>query len=211
MVRERLASERPGDAVVGEEYGVRGDAERCWVVDPIDGTKNFVRGAPVWATLLALRSGADTVVGVVSAPALGRRWWAARGNGAYVNGAPITVSGVRRLADAVLSYTDWLDWRRRGLGDGFDALARSCWGRRGWSDFWGHMLVAEGVADVMAEPELALWDLAAVQLVVEEAGGRCTDLGGVARPDGGSGVSTNGALHDEVLALLRQERTRGAR
>lgn len=202
-LRSRVAAARPGDAVVGEEYGTTGTGPRRWIVDPIDGTKNYVRGVPVWATLIALQENGVTTVGVVSAPALGRRWWAARGQGAYADGRRIAVSDVRDLADAHLSYSSLSGWEAAGrdlLG-----LVRRCWRTRAFGDFWSYVLVAEGAVDVAAEPEVSLWDLAALQVVVEEAGGRFTDLDGVPTPDGGSAVATNGHLHDAVLALLRAE------
>jgi histidinol-phosphatase len=203
-VRRRLADERPDDAVIGEEFGVTGHSEREWIVDPIDGTKNYVRGAPVWATLLALRVGGDVVVGVVSAPALGRRWWAARGGGAWTsyNGRDrrLSVSRVATVEDAFLSYSSLSGWRERQ--DSFLALTSRVWRTRAFGDFWSHMLVAEGAADISCEPEVSLWDLAALQPIVEEAGGRFSDLSGVDRADGGSVVCSNGLLHDEVLAAL---------
>ena len=201
-IRSRLGAARPDDAFLGEEYGAAGAGERRWVVDPVDGTKNYVRGIPVWATLIALMEADQVTVGVVSAPALGRRWWAARGTGAYADGQPIRVSAVTTLADAQLSYSSLNGWTAAGRLDGFLELTRRCWRTRAFGDFWSYMLVAEGAVDVACEPEVSLWDLAALQVVVEEAGGRFTDLGGVARPDGGSAVATNGPLHDEVLALL---------
>jgi len=207
MLRERLGAARPGDAVVGEELGTHGDADsdgaRRWIVDPIDGTKSYVRGIPVFATLLALERDGELAVGVVSAPALTRRWWAVRGEGAFANGDPIRVSRVATLSDAHLAYDSFPDFEQYGLGDRFLALVRRCWRSRGLGDFWAHALVAEGAVDIAIEPGgLHVWDLAALQVIVEEAGGRLTDLAGVARADGGSGVSTNGLLHDEVLAAL---------
>jgi histidinol-phosphatase len=203
-LRKRIAEERPGHGVVGEELGADEGGDARWIIDPIDGTKNYVRGIPVFATLIALERDGALILGVVSAPAMHRRWWAVRGEGAFADGRPIGVSRVADLANAVLAYASLLSWEQHGLGDQFMALARSCWRTRGFGDFWCHMLVAEGAADVAAEPEVALWDLAAVQVVVEEAGGRLTDLGGTARPDGGSVVTTNGLLHDRVLAALRR-------
>ena len=194
-LRRRIGRARPAHAVVGEELGDEGAGPWRWVLDPIDATKNFVRGIPVWATLIALEHDGEGVVGVVSAPALGRRWWAARGEGAFADGAPCRVSAVSALADAQLSYD--------GIADRFLALARRCWRARGFGDFWSHVLLAEGGVDVVVEPEVAHWDLAAVKVIVEEAGGRLTDLAGEPRADGGSAVSTNGLLHDEVLAALR--------
>jgi histidinol-phosphatase len=203
VLRKRIGEERPGHGVVGEEFGADDPGRARWILDPIDGTKNYLRGLPVWATLIALEREGRVEVGVVSAPALARRWWAARGHGAFVNGRRIRVSKVAGLSDAVLSYASLTSWEQHGLGDQFLALARSCWRTRGFGDFWSHMLVAEGAADLAVEPEVELWDLAAPQVIVEEAGGRFTDLGGTPTPAGGSVVSTNGLLHDRVLATLR--------
>jgi histidinol-phosphatase len=202
-LRKRIGEERPGHRVVGEEFGADDPGGPRWILDPIDGTKNYLRGLPVWATLIALEREGRVEVGVVSAPALARRWWATRGQGAFVNGRRIRVSKVADLSDAVLSYASLTSWERHGLGGQFLTLARSCWRTRGFGDFWSHMLVAEGAADLAVEPEVELWDLAAPQVIVEEAGGRFTDLGGTPTPAGGSVVSTNGLLHDRVLATLR--------
>ena len=214
FIRTELARARPHDAVVGEEGGVTGSGTRRWIIDPIDGTKSFVKGAPPWATLIGLqecvpdagnnarRDNAAILVGVVSAPALGRRWWAARGTGALVNSTPMHVSAVARLDEALLCHADVLSYGRLGMGDEFASLAERVWDRRGFGDFWGHMLVAEGVADVMVEPEVSLWDVAALFPIVEEAGGRLTDRRGVATPDGGNAVTTNGVLHEEVLTIV---------
>jgi histidinol-phosphatase len=201
-LRKRIAEERPGHGVVGEEFGADGPGSARWILDPIDATKNYLRGVPVWGTLIALEREGRVELGVASAPALHRRWWAARGEGAFVNGRPIRVSGVAELSDAVLSYASLFSWEEHGLGQQFLALARSCWRTRAFGDFWGYMLVAEGVVDVAIEPEVALWDLAAPQVIVEEAGGRLTDLGGHPTPAGGSAVTSNGLLHDRVLATL---------
>ncbi len=202
-IRAGIARSRPDHGILGEEFAeVGGQAGWRWILDPIDGTKNYVRGIPVWATCIALQHEDEGVVGVVSAPALGRRWWAARGHGAFADGQPIRVSAVADLADAQLSYDSVKSFEAYGLGEQFLSLARRCWRTRGLGDFWSHVLVAEGAVDVAAEPEVSLWDVAAVQVIVEEAGGRFTDLGGAARPDGGSAVSTNGLLHDEVLGAL---------
>lgn len=204
LIRDRLADARPGDAVLGEEFGTQGDSPRRWIVDPIDGTANYVRGIPVWATLIALEEAGEVRVGVVSAPALGHTWWAARGDGAFVDGRPISVSAVGALEDAQLCYSDVPSWtEQRGTAEPFLALAHRCWRTRGVGDFWQHMLVAEGAADVAAEPVVSLWDLAALLVIVEEAGGRFTDLEGNRTADGGSAVSTNGLLHDLVLDALR--------
>jgi histidinol-phosphatase len=197
-IRDHLARVRPDDAIIGEEFGSTAAAERQWVIDPIDGTKNYVRGIPVWATLIALRD----QVAVVSAPALQRRWWAARGQGSFAEGRPIRVSAVAELADAQLLWSGVEEWDALGRTDSMLELARSCWRSRGLGDFWQYMLVAEGAAEIALDPEVKLWDLAAPQLIVEEAGGRFTDLSGHARPDGGSGIATNGLLHDAALEIV---------
>lgn len=224
-LREELGQRAPGDVVLGEEFGDGGGiadgSGRRWIVDPIDGTKNFVRGIPVWATLLALEVGGSLSVGVVSAPALGRRWWAARGLGAYAGptgsdsagidgpgsdpagAGRIRVSRVTSLGDAQVSGASLSGWEEHGGPAGAVELALRCWRDRAFGDFWSHMLVAEGACDIALDPVVSLWDLAAVQVIVEEAGGRFTDLDGVARADGGSAVSSNGILHDEALAILR--------
>ena len=206
-VRRLLADRRPDDAVVGEERGESGTGSRRWIVDPIDGTKNFVRGTPSWATLLALEVDDEVVMGVVSAPALSRRWWAARGDGAWVRSPAGTrrcqVSQVATLDDAFLSYASLSGWEQRDKLPQFLDLTRRVWRTRAYGDFWSHVLVAEGAVDLSCEPEVSLWDLAALQPIVEEAGGRFSDLSGAARPDGGSVVCTNGLLHDEVLAALQ--------
>jgi histidinol-phosphatase len=173
------------------------------VIDPIDGTKNFVRGAPVWASLIALLVDGRVEVGVVSAPALGRRWWAARGEGAFADGSPIRVSSVATLSDAFLSYSSLTGWADAGRLDGVLRLSETVWRTRAFGDFWSHVLVAEGAVDASFEPEVSLWDLAPLLVIVEEAGGRYTSLAGEARPDGGSVVCSNGLLHDAVLEGLR--------
>jgi histidinol-phosphatase len=208
-LRNILRRSRPRDAVLGEESGQTGIGPRRWVLDPIDATKNYVRGVPVWATLIGLMDGDEVVVGVVTAPALGRRWWAAAGGGAWT-GRSLTkasrcqVSQVTKLSDASFSYSGVGGWAEAGRLDGFLALSQAVWRTRGFGDFWSHMLVAEGAVDVSAEPEVSLWDLAALQVIVQEAGGRFTSLAGVATPDGGSVVCTNGHLHDEVLGYLAE-------
>jgi histidinol-phosphatase len=198
LLRERVERERPGETVFGEEEGDDGGTVR-WIVDPVDGTRNFLRGIPVWATLIALEREGQIVCGVASAPALGRRWWAARGEGAWRDGDRIRVSGIATLADASVSFSrsSLMGATERTL-----AVARRAWHMQPFSDFWAHLLVAEGAIEVAFEHEMAPWDNAALQVIVEEAGGRFSDLSGAARFDGGSAVSTNGLLHDEVLALL---------
>ena len=202
-LRAVLATRRPDDAILGEEHGSTGVGPRQWVVDPIDGTKNFVRGVPVWATLIALRVEDRTDVGVVSAPALRRRWWASRGAGAFADGQPIHVSAVTSMADAHLSYSSLPGWESQGRLDGLLQLSRDCWRTRAFGDFWSHVLVAEGAVDASFEPEVSLWDLAPLQVIVEEAGGTFTSLDGEARPDRGSCVCSNGLLHDQVLKGLQ--------
>jgi histidinol-phosphatase len=206
QVRSIVADLRPGDAVLGEEYGETGESPRRWIVDPIDGTKNFVRGVPVWATLIALEIDGEVAVGVVSAPALGRRWWAARGLGAWTGTAdeprPIAVSGVAELPDAFLSYASVGGWAEIGRGESFAGLLAGVWRTRAFGDFWQHMLVAEGAIDLACEPEVSLWDLAALSVIVEEAGGRFTDLDGNRGPRGVNVLTTNGRLHAAALAAL---------
>ncbi len=206
-IRSMLQRTRPRDMVVGEELEATGHGRRQWILDPIDGTKNFVRGVPVWATLIALVDDRTPVVGVVSAPALGRRWWAAAGTGAYTgrslsSARQLGVSAVDHLADASLSYSSLSGWETRGLLPGFLDLTRRCWRTRAYGDFWSYMMLAEGAVDLACEPELALHDMAALVPIVTEAGGRFTGLDGTDGPWGADAVATNGALHEETLAVL---------
>jgi len=206
-LRGVLRRARPRDAMLGEEYGRSGMSPRCWIIDPIDGTQNFVRGVPVWATLIGLMAEGEVTVGVVSAPAIGRRWWAAQDGGAWT-GRSLTkatacrVSTVTRLEDASMSYSDLATWEQSGRLDAFFGLTRSVWRTRAYGDFWSHTLVAEGAVDISAEAVVSLWDLAALQVIVQEAGGAFSDLTGKATPDGGSVLCTNGQLHNEVLGML---------
>ena len=219
-IREALGTHRSGDGLVGEEFGSdKGSSGRYWVIDPIDGTKNFMRGVPTWATLIALvqvdaSGNEEVVVGIASAPALARRWAAAKGHGATVrfnagtddlleesNGASldkkISVSKVSTLSDASISYSDFVGW-----GDRLEPVQKmlaGAWRTRGIGDFWSHMLVAEGAVDVAIEPSLAVWDMAALDIIVREAGGTFTNTAGQNGPFGGSGVSTNGLLHNAVI------------
>jgi histidinol-phosphatase len=207
IIRGQLSRARTRDAIVGEEYGSAGSGARRWIVDPIDGTKNFVRGVPVWATLIALADGDEVVMGVVSAPALGRRWWAAKGSGAWTGkslaaASRLQVSGVRSLDDASFSYASISGWEEHDKLGGFLDLTRRCWRTRGYGDFWSYMLVAEGAADIAAEPELEVYDMAALVPIVTEAGGRFTSLDGESGPWGANALATNGHLHDEVLVYL---------
>ena len=191
-IRAALARERPDDGILGEEEGATGEGRRRWIVDPIDGTRNYSRGIPVWATLIALEEDGELLLGLVSAPALGRRWWAERGAGAFADGEAMRVSAVARVEDAVLCFA---------LEQELPPLAHRCWHPRAYGDFWAHMLVAEGVVDGAIDAiGVAVWDLAAIRPIVEEAGGTFTDRDGIARVDGGSAVSTNGLLHDALLA-----------
>jgi histidinol-phosphatase len=219
-IREAVSTHRSEDGLVGEEFGSnKGASTRYWVIDPIDGTKNFMRGVPIWATLIALveidSSGSEEViVGVVSAPALSRRWSAARGLGAYVrfyshqdmnedldsnelNEKRIKVSKVSSISDASISYSDFVGWGARL--EPFQKMLNSAWRTRAIGDFWSHMLVAEGSIDAAIEPSLALWDMAALEIIVREAGGIFTDISGHNGPFGSSAVSTNGLLHNEVV------------
>jgi histidinol-phosphatase len=201
--------------VIGEELEKTGHGPRQWVVDPIDGTKNFVRGVPVWATLIALVDEGRPVLGVVSAPALNRRWWAAVGSGAWSgprlsSATRLHVSGVTDLSDASLSYSSLTGWEERGHLPAFLDLTRRVWRTRAYGDFWSYVLVAEGAVDVACEPELAVHDMAALVPVVTEAGGRFTSLEGVDGPFGGNALATNGHLHDAVLTVLSQDSSEGA-
>lgn len=220
-IREALATHRPTDGLVGEEFGSdKGTSGRYWVIDPIDGTKNFMRGVPTWATLIALVSvdasgEEEVVVGIASAPALARRWSAAKGHGAYVRfnsgnndelledfvsasiDKKMSVSKVKELSDASISYSDFVGWGDRL--EPFQKMLANAWRSRGIGDFWSHMLVAEGAVDVAIEPSLAVWDMAALDIIVREAGGTFTNTAGQNGPFGGSGVSTNGLLHNAVI------------
>jgi histidinol-phosphatase len=219
-IREAILMHRSEDGLVGEEFGSdKGSSSRYWVIDPIDGTKNFMRGVPIWATLIALveidSSGIEEViVGVVSAPALSRRWSAAHGLGAHVRfyshqelnedldsnesqEKRIKVSKVSSISDASISYSDFVGWGSRL--EPFQKMMDSAWRTRAIGDFWSHMLVAEGSIDVAIEPSLALWDMAALEIIVRESGGVFTDISGHNGPFGSSAISTNGLLHNEVV------------
>jgi histidinol-phosphatase len=203
MIRDRLANQRPDHGIVGEELGVSGGGSRRWIIDPIDATKNYVRGIPIFATLLALQENGRIVAGVVSAPALARRWWASAGEGAFCNGERLGVSGIGAIEGAHLGYDSIVDFDQNGNAGPFLALTRRCARSRGFGDFWSHMLVAEGAIDIAIEPAVAMWDMAPVRLIVAEAGGRFSDLRGDERIDGTSALSTNGLLHEAVLELFR--------
>ncbi|MGV0779879.1 histidinol-phosphatase [Mycolicibacterium sp. XJ775] len=205
-LRASLATARPDDTVFGEEFGGTTTLTgRQWVIDPIDGTKNFVRGVPVWCTLIALLEDGVPTVGVVSAPALARRWWAGLGQGAFGSFAGTTrklsVSGVADLASASLSYSDlttgWDDRR-----DNFVALTDAVWRVRAYGDFWSYCMVAEGAVDIACEPEVKLWDIAPLDILIREAGGTFTSVDGAPGPHGGSALATNGLVHAAVLDRL---------
>lgn len=205
--RKLISTKRPDDLIIGEEFGAPSstDEKHYWVIDPIDGTKNYLRGVPVWATLIALiNESGEVVVGVVSAPALGRVWYASKGNGAFVkfNGATrkISASKVNAISDASLSYSDLVNWgvRREKLL----ALQEKVWRTRSYGDFWSYVLLAEGVVDIATEPTLNLWDMAANEIIVREAGGTFTNLDGKPGPHGGNALATNGLIHNEVLKAL---------
>ncbi len=215
-IRASLGRARPRDAILGEElgesdpHGWRGN--RQWIIDPIDGTANYLRGVPIWATLIALFAGGRPVVGLVSAPALGRRWWAALGHGAYAgrnvtHASRLQVSGLRSLSEASFCYSSLNRWEADGKLDGMLSLIRRSWRSRAYGDFYGYMLLAEGALDVMVEPELSLWDVAALIPIVTEAGGTFTDLTGQPVPGNGSAVATNGPLHADVLDALGEPST----
>ena len=207
-IRDRLAQARPDDGILGEEFGTEGDATRQWIIDPIDGTANFLRGVPVWATLIALAIDGVPVVGVVASPAMGRRWWAAAGAGAWTTDAPggaprrIGVSQVAELADASLSFQSIAQWRDAGSLEPLLALAERTWRDRAYGDAWSYMLVAEGLVDIAGEFDVKVWDLAAIVPIVEEAGGRFTSITGEPGPRHGNAIATNGRLHDTVLGML---------
>jgi histidinol-phosphatase len=193
-LRRILAAERPGDAILGEEEGAAGTGSRRWIIDPIDGTRNYTRGIPVWATLIALEAENTVQLGVASAPALRERWWAERGAGAFRSGESIRVSSISAIEDSVLSFA---------LEHEVPAIARRAWHARGLGDFWSYVLVAEGAVDGVFDADgVGEWDLAAVQVIVEEAGGRFSDRAGSSRSDSGSAIASNGLLHDELLAAI---------
>jgi histidinol-phosphatase len=202
MVRSAVRERYPDDAVLGEEGGAEGQGARRWIVDPIDGTKNFADGIQVWATLIALAVDDRPMLGIVNAAGLGERYEAVRGAGARMNGEPIHVSGADRLARASVLHAGLSDWLDGPHGPALLALLRQARRNRAFGDFWGHVLVARGSADVCFEPELATWDWAAIQVVVEEAGGRMSQFDGAPLAHGASVLTSNGTLHDDLLARL---------
>ena len=210
-IRARIAAAHPDHGLVGEEYGVEdGGATTRWYIDPIDGTHNFIRGVPLFGTLLAVEREGELQAAVMSAPALHARWWARRGGGAWSrsidDAAPrrIGVSGIATLRDAQLLYGSSHEIEKSGRAPGFHALLGEVWRERGFGDFWGYALVAEGAAEAMVEVGLHSWDAAAPTVLVEEAGGRVTDIDGRRAIDAGTFVVSNGILHDEVLRRLHE-------
>jgi histidinol-phosphatase len=206
-IRSGIAAARPDDSILGEEYGTQGSGVRQWIIDPIDGTANFLRGVPIWGTLIALAIDGVPVVGVVSSPALAKRWWAASGHGAWVAAqgeqpSRLEVSGVRDLADASLSYNSLKGWDDEGRLDDVVALSRAVWRTRAIGEMWSYMLLAEGALDIVGEFDLQPYDMAALIPIIEEAGGRFTSVEGDPGPWNGNAIATNGHLHDRVLALL---------
>ncbi len=209
LIRERVRALHPGHGFVGEEYGEEeGDAGVRWYIDPIDATHNFVRGVPIFGTLLAVEAEGEIQVGAMSAPAMGARWYAARGRGAWavsLDGVRrrLHVSGVASIDDAQLVHGGCAECAASGLMPGVGTLLGAAWRERGFGDFWGYALVAEGAAEAMFEAGMHSWDIAAPLLIVEEAGGRVSDVNGERRIDGPSFVASNGHLHDEILVRLR--------
>ena len=201
-IRRVLETARPEDAIAGEEYGETGSAHRRWIIDPIDATVNYMRGVPVWATLIALEDSDGIAIGVVSSPALGHRWWAGRGLGAFRNATPMRVSKVDALDEATLSFNSIVTHEQHGFGEQVTALSHMCGRTRGYGDFLSFMLLADGAVDVVTEPIAKEWDLAPLDVIVTEAGGTFTDFRGERTVRGGNAIATNGPLHDEVLAIM---------
>jgi histidinol-phosphatase len=210
-IRDRLRAARPGDSILGEEYGAEGDSSRQWILDPIDGTANYLRGVPVWATLISLAIDGVPVLGVVSSPALGRRWWAASGEGAWTSDRTLAadteprrlqVSRVAELTDASISYNSLKGWDEAGRLESLLSLSREVWRTRAYGEMWSYMLVAEGALDVAGEFDLQPYDMAALIPVIEEAGGRFSSVDGRPGPWSGSALASNGLLHDETLRVL---------
>ena len=210
LIRRHLSHSRTRDAIVGEEEGSTGLAARKWVIDPIDGTSNFLRGVPVWATLIGLMEDGKMVMGVVSAPALGFRWWAAAGSGAWTgrsrsSARQLQVSRISNLNQASFSYSLIGEWAEARRLRGFMNLSQQVWRTRAYGDFWSYMLLAEGAVDVAAEPDLNLWDMGALYPIVTEAGGKFTSLTGEDGVNGPGAVVTNGRLHSQVLQYIGAE------
>ena len=202
-LKQVLAEKAPNDALIGEEYGNTGAASRTWIIDPIDGTANYLRGVPVWATLIALSVDGKPVVSVVSAPAMGRRWWAAPEVGAFtkdIDGSirTLKVSAIGELENASLSYNNLQLWDQAGMLPKLTELSRKIWRTRAYGDFWSYMLLAEGSVDIVAEHDLKIYDIAALVPIVEQAGGKFTALEGPLTAETSSVLATNGKLHQVV-------------
>lgn len=203
VLRRRISECFPDHAILGEEEGLAGDESApVWVLDPIDGTNNFAWAIPIFATLIGLRIGDRTEIGIASAPVLGERYEGVRGGGASMNGVPIQVSEVAAIEEARVCFSSWDGWAGAGLESQWTAILRRARRSRGFGDFWGHMLVARGSAELMAEPVLAPWDVFPLEVIVEEAGGRITTFEGDRFQGPGSCLTTNGLLHDAVLTAL---------
>lgn len=209
-LRQLIAQHAPEDAVIGEEYENSGGGNRQWIIDPIDGTANFLRGVPIWATLIALRVDGRLVASAVSAPAMGRRWWASKGEGSFtkdVDGGvrKLSVSKVSTLSDGYISYNSLQQWQKLGKVKNLDSLASKVWRIRAFGDFLSYMFVAEGVIDAASEPDLKIYDIAALVPIVEEAGGRFTDLVGELSEQSSDVLASNGLIHEEVRAELNRQ------
>lgn len=209
-IRRSIASSFPQHNVLGEEHGLKAagggspvEGAPTWIIDPIDGTTNFMAGIPIWATLVALQAEGMSVVGVVDARALGEVYDAGVGLRARMNGEEIRIDPATRIEDATVVYASAEDFHHHGLAVFFQELTRRCSRSRGFGDFWGHVLVARGSVHVMIEPELSVWDVAPLQPIVSEAGGRLTTLSGKPWTNSGSCLTTNGTLHDDILALVK--------
>ena len=207
IIREQLSKQRPNDSIIGEEFGTSGDSERVWIIDPIDGTANFLRGVPVWATLIGLRVDGEYVLGVVSAPAMHRTWWAAAGHGAFTEDVDstvreINVSSVKNIADASFSFSSIELWQQSGQIENLLAISEQVWRTRAYGDFWSHMLVAEGVVDISAENDLKIYDWAALAPIVREAGGIFRDQSGELNDETSAVMASNGLLDADLAKLL---------
>jgi histidinol-phosphatase len=201
-LRERIEQRYPDHGILGEEFGSTAGRDTRWIIDPIDATHSFMRGLPMFATLIGLERAGEMMLGVVSAPAMRERWHAVRGGGAWSGNRQLHVSSISRLEESQIFYASRTAFTAVGKSDGFDSVVGAAWRDRGFGDFWGYALVAEGTGEAMIEPELYPWDLAAPLILIEEAGGRLTDFNGKRTHSGGSAVASNGRIHDEILHRL---------
>lgn len=206
-IRAILDVERPGDGIFGEEFGAAGDTHRQWIIDPIDGTANYLKGIPMWATLIALAVDGESRVGVVSQPAIGRRWWGATGLGAWTSGADaeprrLAVSSVDSIDQASVSFQSIAQWRDAGELPALQRLTSAVWRDRAYGDAWPYMLLAEGRLELVAEFGVKEYDIAPYAVIIPEAGGRFTAYDGSDSISRQSSLATNGVLHDRFLALL---------